>query len=327
LPVGEGGRVRVVCLTDTHHQFESLRVPDGDLLLHAGDHSRRGTVEELLAASQWLRALPHRHKVILAGNHDFCLREAGTTGPEMFEGMTYLLDQATEVEGLRIYGSPWTPKFGGEWAYQVQRGQELAKIWERIPDNTQLLITHGPPAGIGDLTLRGERAGCQDLLDRVLQVKPLLHLFGHIHEGYGTVRQGETWFVNGCNCAFGYAYIQPAHVFDWDGKAFRAVTNWHASQPLWEFLVQRCGPPVPVAAEQWKAAVQLEHAFWLEVAGEEIRFVAASDRDRVPGERQEDPLVRRWGLTFGVRIQDHWIWLLSDNPWEKLGDIPHLPEL
>jgi hypothetical protein len=270
---------------------------------------------------------------MVAGNHDFCLRETGTSGREIFAGMTYLLDQGLDIEGLRIYGSPWTPKFGGEWAYQVPRGKECAKVWAQIPDDVQLLITHGPPFGIGDLTLRGEHAGCQDLLNQVRRIKPLMHLFGHIHEGYGRVRQDGTWFVNGSNCSFGYVYTQPAHVFDWDGKTFTAVTSWHAGQPLWDFLVHSWGPPQRLQAEQWRAAVELGHAFWLEVlsdgyGGEEVTFVAPSGQAPLPVTKtHEGHPCRRWPLSFGVRLQEHWYRLLSDNPWENLSEIPHLPEL
>lgn len=214
--------MRIVLLSDTHHLFAHVEVPPGDLLVHTGDHSQRGTVAEVSASASWLRGLPHRHKVVLAGNHDFCLQRAGTEGHEMFAGMTYLLDQAVEIEGLRIYGSPWTPRFG-EWAYQLERGEPIAESWRKIPDDTQMLLTHGPPAGIGDLTVRGQRAGCRDLMDRVYQVKPLLHVYGHIHEGYGQVREGGTLFVNASICSFGYTHLQPVQVFDWDGRDFQPV--------------------------------------------------------------------------------------------------------
>jgi len=96
-----------------------------------------------------------------------------------------------EIEGVRFWGSPWQPWFF-DWAFNLERGEEIRAKWELIPDDTEVLITHGPPQGHGDMTSRGEGAGCADLLARIRQVKPRYHLFGHIHEGYGTSTDGVT---------------------------------------------------------------------------------------------------------------------------------------
>ena len=312
--------MRIVCLSDTHHMFLSVKVPPGDLLLHAGDHSRTGTVEEVRASADWLRAQPHRHKVVLGGNHDFCLEVPGTSGPEMFAGLTYLEDQQVEVEGLSIYGSPWTPEFGRRWAYQKPRGDSLVEVWNGIPQGTDVLVTHGPPAGLGDFTVRGEPAGCQDLLRRVRQVKPALHLFGHIHEGYGYRRQGETLFVNGSSCSIGYVYMQPPHVFDWDGKAFQPVQCWHPSEPLWEFLVSRQGSPLRLRPDECRAAAEMGHGFWVdqrECGGVRFSPMQPSDLAHLSG----------LPLSFNVRLQEHWYRLLNDNPWPTIADIPRLGQI
>lgn len=296
--------------------FLSVKVPPGDLLVHAGDHSRTGSVEEVRASADWLRAQPHPHKVVLAGNHDFCLEVPGL-GAEIFAGMSYLQDQIAEIHGLRIYGSPWTPEFG-RWAFQRARGTESAEVWDRIPEGVDMLVTHGPPAGIGDLTVRDQLAGCEELRRRVREIRPALHLFGHIHEGYGLVRHGETLFVNASSCSVGYIYMQPPHVFDWDGKAFHPVQVWHAGEPLWEFLVARQGAPRPASLHG--GATELGHAFWMEEqSGGGIRV-----SPRRPGETESPEGPRRQGLTFGVRLQDHWYRLLSDNPWKDFAAVPHL---
>ena len=96
---------------------------------------------------------------------------------------TYLQDSSTEIYGLKIYGTPWQPKFCG-WAFNLERGQELCEKWDKIPEDTDVLITHTPPVGYGDLCSTGIRAGCVDLLMSVQQrVKPKYHIYGHIHEG------------------------------------------------------------------------------------------------------------------------------------------------
>lgn len=310
--------MRIVCLSDTHHMFLSAKVPAGDLLLHAGDHSRTGTVEEVRASADWLRAQPHRHKVVLGGNHDFCLEVPGTSGPEMFAGMTYLQDHSVEVEGLRIHGSPWTPEFGRRWAYQKPRGDRLVEVWNLIPEGIDVLMTHGPPAGLGDFTVRGEPAGCADLLRRVRQVKPALHLFGHIHEGYGHRYDGDTLFVNGSSCSIGYIYMQPPHVLDWDGKTFHPVRCWHPSEPLWEFLVSRQGPPLCLRPEECPAAAEMGHGFWLdERGGGRVVFSPMQPRD-------QRPMAGRLPLSFNVRLQEHWYRLLNDNCWPTIADVPSL---
>jgi Icc-related predicted phosphoesterase len=91
-----------------------------------------------------------------------------------------------------------------DWAFNLQRGPALREKWALIPEGTDVLITHGPPFGILDWTARGERVGCEDLLEAVRRVKPRLHVFGHIHEGYGEHEQDGTRFVNASICTEAY---------------------------------------------------------------------------------------------------------------------------
>lgn len=206
--------MRIVCLSDTHNLGTRLSVPAGDLLLHAGDLTNRGLAGDVDEAACWLRSLPHRHKVVIAGNHDFLFEEQPEWAREKMVGLTYLQDESVDVEGLRIFGSPWQPWFHN-WAFNLRRGEPLREVWARIPDNSDMVITHGPPKGILDLCSDGFRAGCEELLPRLRAVRPGLHLFGHIHEGYGAVLQEGTWFVNASNCDLAYRPIQPPVVFDW----------------------------------------------------------------------------------------------------------------
>lgn len=205
--------MRIVCLSDTHDQHDQLQVPDGDLLLHAGDATMSGTAAQIEAFDRWLATLPHRHKVVIAGNHDWGFQRTPARARSLLRHATYLEDDETTVEGLRIWGSPWQPWFY-DWAFNLQRGPEIAAKWALIPTGIDVLITHGPPAGLLDRTSRGDDVGCADLLAAVQRTKPRLHVFGHIHEGYGTVERDGTRFVNACNCTERYHPVQPPIVVD-----------------------------------------------------------------------------------------------------------------
>ena len=185
----------LVAMADTHGYHRDLTVPDGDILVHAGDLTQTGSLEELAEVDAFLAALPHRHKIVVAGNHDWCFQRTPERARSVLRSAIYLEDEAITLEGLRIYGSPWQPWFL-DWAFNLQRGPELADKWAQIPDDTEVLITHGPPRGIGDRTRRGEHVGCDDLLERVRVVRPRLHVFGHIHEDGGVWQEAETRFVN-----------------------------------------------------------------------------------------------------------------------------------
>lgn len=187
--------VTLVAIADTHLFHDDLVVPDGDILVHAGDLTRNGNLEELAAAAAFLRVLPHESKVVIAGNHDFCLQRAPVRARRKLQGLTYLEDEAATICGLRFWGSPWQPWFF-DWAFNLPRGPALAARWARIPTDTDVLVTHGPPRGHGDRTADDRREGCDDLLARVEAVQPMLHVFGHIHEDRGTWRVGRTVVAN-----------------------------------------------------------------------------------------------------------------------------------
>ena len=187
--------MRIVAVADTHLFHRDLVVPDGDVFVHAGDMCRGGDLVELRAAAAWILALPHRHKVIVAGNHDWAFAREPGASRAMFRGAHYLEDTELTLDGVRFYGSPWQPAFC-DWAFNLPRGPELAAVWARIPHGLDVLITHGPPEGYGDRTTMTSRAGCADLRARVAEVQPRLHLFGHIHQDGGTWLGGPTLFAN-----------------------------------------------------------------------------------------------------------------------------------
>ena len=224
----------MVCISDTHGLHEGPSVPPGDILLHAGDLTRTGAPAELRGLADWLGRQPHRHKVVIAGNHDLTLdvpyywsswrrfhRRAEPFDASAIKAafasddrFTYLEDDLVEVSGLRIYGSPWQPTFY-HWAFNLDRGAPIAAVWDRIPSDVDILLTHGPPLGRGDLCVSGARAGCLELLRAVQgRVRPRFHVFGHIHEGYGATTDGHTTYINASTCTVRYQARQPPFVFD-----------------------------------------------------------------------------------------------------------------
>lgn len=187
--------MRLVAMGDTHGFHGRLEVPDGDVLIHAGDLTRKGTLAQLEDVADWLRSLPHRHKVVIAGNHDFALQQAPDRARALFRELTYLEDDLVTVGGLRIWGSPWQPWFH-DWAFNLGRGPDLDQKWALIPAGVDVLVTHGPPAGYGDRCLDGSRVGCEDLLRHLGRVQPRVHLYGHIHEDRGHWQVGPTRCLN-----------------------------------------------------------------------------------------------------------------------------------
>jgi predicted phosphohydrolase len=188
--------MRLVAVADTHLFHDELVVPEGDVFIHAGDACRGGTMEELALAVQWIRALPHRHKLFVAGNHDWAfLRHPVHARRLMGSSITYLEDSEITLDGVRFWGSPWQPTFH-DWAFNLPRGEPLAAKWALIPEGIDVLITHGPPQGVGDRSSMAGRQGCLDLRRRAEEVKPPLHFFGHIHEDGGAWSREGTTYVN-----------------------------------------------------------------------------------------------------------------------------------
>ncbi|NIR16687.1 MAG: metallophosphoesterase [Desulfobacterales bacterium] len=185
--------MKLVLISDTHQRHKYLRMPKGDVLVHAGDFCSHGNYEEVKRFGDWLRTLDYHHILFIAGNHDktfeFDLEKSLKLIPE--ETITggkihYLQDGYIVLQGVKFYGSPWQPRFYN-WAFNLTRGgSALRKKWKRIPNDTDVLITHCPPHGILDKTdFKNENIGCKMLFDRVTDIKPRLHVFGHCHAGYG----------------------------------------------------------------------------------------------------------------------------------------------
>lgn len=208
--------MRIVCMSDTHlrHNFS---VPNGDVLIHAGDGTGSGNLKEVRQWLAWVASFPHTHKIVVAGNHDFFFERDPELIPSLIPpGVIYLQDSGLEIEGVKFWGSPWQPEFH-DWAFNLPRGEALADRWALISSDTKVLITHGPPHGILDKLpgSQGSHVGCEDLLACVADLSHLrLHVFGHIHDAYGQVIKGGTQFVNACICNEDYLACRAPIVVD-----------------------------------------------------------------------------------------------------------------
>ena len=191
--------MKFVAISDTHCRHRSLRLPKGDVLLHAGDVSYRSSLPEIEDFLTWFGKQPFTYKVFIAGNHDFFFeREKEATIKKLLPGgVFYLKDEACTIDGIKIWGSPYTPWFY-RWAFNKRRGEPMAKHWSLIPDDTDVLLTHGPAYGILDTVLNETHAGDKDLLKKILEIKPKVHICGHIHESYGMVKRHNIRFFNAC---------------------------------------------------------------------------------------------------------------------------------
>ena len=206
--------MKIVCLSDTHNCNEQIVVPEGDILIHSGDATITGTIEEIVFFNEWFSNLPHKYKIFIAGNHDWLFERNNTIARNLLDkSIIYLQDTMVEIENLKIYGSPWQPRFF-DWAFNLNRGREMAEKWKFIPDDTDILITHGPPNGILDETPRGDLAGCEELRKKVEKVLPKAHIFGHIHHGYGTTEKFGVKFVNASNCDENYEPTNPPVIIE-----------------------------------------------------------------------------------------------------------------
>jgi len=193
--------MRIVCISDTHGDHARVELPPGDVLVHAGDITAHGEKADLTQFLDWFSAQPFEHRLFIAGNHDRFLENQPERTQEMVDaaGVTYLNDSGHCIDGVRFWGSPITPRFY-DWAFMRDPGADIERHWEVIPEDTQVLVTHGPPWGILDKIQRSadvfEHTGCESLAERIQQVRPAYHVFGHIHEEFGRTTKDGVHYLN-----------------------------------------------------------------------------------------------------------------------------------
>lgn len=222
--------MKIIFVSDTHGKHEQLiNLPEADMIIHAGDISTHGLISQIDSFVDWFSALPYKYKIFIAGNHDFGLQQPNgkmmSKVIEYLEGkdVIYLQDNYVDIEGIRIYGTPWTPKFYN-WAFMKDRGVPIATEWAKIPYGTDILISHGPPAGFGDRCVSGDIVGCEDLLSRILEIKPKLVIFGHIHEGRNVYKMNEfTYAINASVLNENYSLVNLPITVDYTNNEIKDI--------------------------------------------------------------------------------------------------------
>jgi len=182
--------MHILHLSDTHGKHHLLKnLPKADIIIHSGDVSWAGTGKEVVDFVEWFGALNYKYKIFIAGNHDFCLDGKNAARIQRFlpENCFYLYQSGITIEGLKFWGIPY-------FISDELKGN-FQEISEKIPPDTDILITHRPPYGILDFANKISY-GCPDLLQAVLKFRPRSHLFGHIHDAYGIQKSEYTTFVN-----------------------------------------------------------------------------------------------------------------------------------
>ena len=222
--------MKITFISDTHTKHREIEqdLPGGDLIIHAGDFMNSGYVASDVAEFvNWyssLLTMDYKHRVFIAGNHDRLFEDNPKLAKELVDaysgGLIYLQDQTHVIDGVKIYGSPWQPEFY-DWAFNLPRhGWELELKWKDIPNNTDILVTHGPPWGHCDVTPYGNlNVGCELLRVRVDELKPKIHVFGHVHSGYGYKFHEGTHFFNAAVLNERYKYENKPMTIDWDPEA------------------------------------------------------------------------------------------------------------
>lgn len=219
--------MKIVCFSDTHQRHNRLAIPKCDVLIFSGDMCSGGELHQVSNFARWLAKNSDNFDkvIIVAGNHDLCfenmkLAAISELTHHLADKLVYLQDSEYVYKGIKFYGSPWQPRFFN-WAFNLNRGVQLESVWELIPEDTNVLITHGPPHGIGD-KVSNTHVGCFDLLKRVSKLSNLfLHVYGHIHEGNGHYISEAVPNVNFCNASICDAQYYPTNL----GYEFTLTAN------------------------------------------------------------------------------------------------------
>ena len=212
--------MKITFISDTHTKHKQLDLPGGDILIHSGDIMNSGySKHDITDFCKWFEAQDYKHKIFIAGNHDRMFENHPLESNTIVNkyDVTYLQDDEHLIDGVKLYGTPWQPEFCN-WAFNLpRRGDELMAKWGAIPKDTDILITHGPAYGHLDVSgYGGQNVGCELLRERIDKVKPLIHVFGHIHGSAGYKFDGTTHYFNASVLNERYEYQNKPMTIDLD---------------------------------------------------------------------------------------------------------------
>jgi len=206
--------MKICIISDTHGKHKQLELPDADMIIHCGDSTTMGKEHEIHKFMKWYSKLDqYKYKIIIAGNHDWLFeRNRLLVKSHIPDNIVYLEDEEVIIEGIKFYGSPVQKPFMN-WAFNRSEAV-LARHWEAIPDDVDVLITHSPPYGIGDyvsnrFSIETHQGSPSLYMEIVKRIKPKISTFGHIHEGYGIKVIGDITFINASNLDGEYQCVNP----------------------------------------------------------------------------------------------------------------------
>ena len=224
---------KIIAISDTHNMHKACEklIPDGeyDMIIHAGDVSGRGHEYEVRDFVEWFSGLDQfRHKLMIAGNHDWLFEKERLIAREMIpDNVHYLEDNGVTIEGIKFWGSPQTPRFL-DWAFNRDRGEDIKRFWDIIDDDVDVLVTHCPAHYKLDYVKYDNKfLGCDDLSNRIMEIKPKVHICGHIHGSYGVEYYDGTMYYNASLVNEQYRPQNPAHIIELEIDENGKVDNKH----------------------------------------------------------------------------------------------------
>lgn len=234
--------MKIVAISDVHCRWKNLIIPECDVLISTGDYSFQGQPDVVLHFHEWLGQQNAHHIISVQGNHEVWVEKNFGAAKAIAEGacpgVYFMQEGPIEIGGVKFWCASVTPWFH-DWAWNVRRGPDIKRHWDLIPEDTNVLLTHGPPYGILDIVPYAdgtpkERAGCHDLKDRIAIVKPDIHIFGHIHHSHGQHHEDGTSYYNASICDEQYAPTNPVTVIDYELELHEKSEDQSGRSP--------CGP-------------------------------------------------------------------------------------
>lgn len=219
--------MKICIISDTHNKHKVFSMPSADIVIHCGDISSMGHEHEVKNFLKWFSGLnQYEHKIFIAGNHDLLFERNSSLARSLVpKNVIYLEDDGIEIDGYYFYGTPIQKVFNN-WAFNRDENK-MQQHWKMIPDNTDILITHNPPYMIGDyVSWDGKNEGSMSLYMEITnRIKPILHVFGHIHEGRSIKIIENTTFINTTNLDEQYYPIHNPFLIEIDANEVNVISD------------------------------------------------------------------------------------------------------